>query len=98
MRSFEGQPGPLLTLAFAPDGTALAAGGNNGGACVYGLGSGLGQAVSFDESQSATVNALAYSPDGSLIAAGLSNGHVCLYPIRDAAPTRITTDTDEPFN
>jgi WD40 repeat protein len=75
-----GPPGPVHSLAFAPDGRALAAAKEGRQVEVFDLGGG-GARVLVPRGGHPNLAALAFSPDGAALAAGSTEGEVLLYDV-----------------
>jgi WD40 repeat protein len=74
-----GQPNPvpLMTLAYSPDGTVLAAGGNTGGVTLVDVAS--GKEFGKFSGHRGPVQALKFSADGCLLASGGSDATVIVW-------------------
>jgi len=78
VRRFPFDAGPVLNLAFAPDGAHLAIATTLGAVHVFDAASGARSAV--HRSHGSLVRALAYSADGTLLAASSPSGTVSVFP------------------
>ncbi len=77
----------IQTLAFAPDGHAIASGGND--AAVQLWDARLGTHLQTLPGQSGAVYALAWSPDGCLLASGGLDGGIRLWEMQGAQPEAV---------
>jgi WD40 repeat protein len=79
--------GAIKSLAYSRDGTRLAAGGLDGTARVFDVGSGAEQTM-FKHDKN--VNGVAFSPDGQRLAVALDDSRVIVYGLQkpDPAPVR----------
>ncbi len=74
LKILQGHRKPVRTLAFHPDGRALASGGHDGVICLWDLAVN-GEPARFDW-EIGMIDAVAFSPDGSTVAAGGRTGIV----------------------
>jgi WD40 repeat protein len=72
-------PDRLLSLAFTPDGTAVATGGWNGTVNLWNPAT--GRILRSFSGHSTPVRGLAFLPDGRMLAAGASDGRVILWDV-----------------
>jgi WD40 repeat protein len=77
LRTFEGQPGPIATLAFSPDGTSLAVGGSGGEVRLYRVSDGARTATL--PGHKGGIYAITFRPDGKVVATGGFDGTVRLF-------------------
>lgn len=80
IKTFEGHPDRIISLAFSPDGKILASGTDDYNIILWDVNSGtrLGEnLVGEDES----MTNLAFSPDGNILAAGTDDGFITLWGI-----------------
>jgi WD40 repeat protein len=89
-----GSPTAVRGVAFAPDGTTLAAACRNGQVRRWRVPSGRPVRPSL-QVRTGSATSVAYSPDGSLLAAGSSNGELWLWPAAGGEPTLVRTENDE---
>jgi WD40 repeat protein len=80
--SLEEHPSWVVSLAFAPDGRTLAAGGVDGSLCLWELASGRRRHAFAGHETS--VAALAFSPDGRLLAASSAEAPVYVWDVTGA--------------
>jgi WD40 repeat protein len=91
-------PSALTDLAFAPDGSILAASFADGWVRIYGSADGQLLGV-----LNGSATALAFSPDGDILAAGLQNGTIRLFNLltgdfSDLGPKHFARINDLSFN
>jgi WD40 repeat protein/DNA-binding SARP family transcriptional activator len=97
LASTNGQPETVVSAAFSPAGSLVAAGDVNHtpAATPYRLGSvavwdaASGRLLWKTTSKNGTVNAIAFSPDGTTIAVGYEDGTLTLYAARSGRPDRV---------
>jgi DNA-binding beta-propeller fold protein YncE/mono/diheme cytochrome c family protein len=77
VRKFEAQEGPIMALAFSPDGSRIAVGGISGKVPVYDTDS--GKLVATCEGNGAGIYVIAFRPDGQHLAAAGFDGRVRLF-------------------
>jgi WD40 repeat protein len=77
VRKFEAQEGPIMALAFSPDGSRIAVGGISGKVPVYDTDS--GKLVATCDGNGAGIYVIAFRPDGQHLAAAGFDGRVRLF-------------------
>jgi len=82
MLLLEGHPGPVLALAFSPDGETLASGGKDAEVRVWHPPAAAG----ILKSPADTVNSIAFLPDGHLITFGGDDGQLHVWDTREHRP------------
>lgn len=81
VKFLNGHPGPILALAFSPDGGLLASAGQDGAILLWQI-SGLAPPVTIGDpliGHTGRVTSLAFSPDGNLLASGSQDGTVLIW-------------------
>ena len=79
IRSFEIQPGPIIALAFSPDGERIAVGGAGAEVQVYNTET--GERVATITGHEAGIYAVAFHPNGQRLAVAGFDGWVRLYEL-----------------
>jgi WD40 repeat protein/predicted Ser/Thr protein kinase len=83
LRRFEGHTGPVCGLAFSPDGSLLASGGQDKTLRLWNLRNGEGGSIEVRrlEGHSDTIYDLAFSPDGTRLASGSNDTTLRLWDV-----------------
>ncbi len=80
LRSLVGHTGNVKAVAFSPDGTLLASGGDDKSLRLWDVAS--GQELFFSLDHNNAVSAVAFSPDGTLLASGGADGTVRIWDVQ----------------
>jgi WD40 repeat protein len=81
-RSLRGHVGEVYCVAFAPDGTILASGGQDGKVLFWDPATGEKRPQSLEHAEE--VNWMAYSPSGKLLATACDHGNVMVWDVASA--------------
>jgi WD40 repeat protein len=86
VRFLHGHKAPVVSIEFSPDGTLLAAGGENHEIWIFDVASGSPVEGAPLKGHQSPVFGLAFSPDGSVLASSDDTGRVRLWDVRSLTP------------